>query len=325
MKFLFIQRVFAIGLIIFLLLSACAPSGTPASKQSAEQQPATLSPTPEATGTALVISPSPTPTPETPTLTSTPDLRPDPADWQNWPVVPTVSAAARAIYQRGISAGNDPRHFSKVGDCQNINTYFLSIFDNPDQYRLDPDHTELPETILHFSGSFSRESVATSGGMNVASVLSNYWADQDLCESKESPLACELRLHKPSIVLISMEESWGRNNKVENYEKYMRRILQTVIDSGALPVLATKADNLEGNHLINQTIARLAYEYDIPLWNFWLAVQPLPQHGLLDDGFHLTHGLNYFDERKNLKQGWPIRNLTALQVLNAVWRQASQE
>jgi len=87
-----------------------------------------------------------------------------------------------------------------------------------------------------------------------------------------------------------------------------------------VPVLATKADNLEGDHLINQALARLAYEYDIPLWNFWSAVQPLPNHGLLEDGFHLSHGANYFDEPANLKRAWPVRNLTALQVIDAVWR-----
>jgi len=121
-----------------------------------------------------------------------------------------------------------------------------------------------------------------------------------------------------------MEESWGNNSKVENYEKYMRQIIETVIEDGAVPILATKADNKEGGHQINQAIARLAYEYDIPLWNFWSAVQPLPNQGLLEDGFHLTHGANFYDDPKNLKQAWPVRNLTALQVIDAVRRQLNQ-
>jgi hypothetical protein len=249
----------------------------------------------------------------------------DPEGWQNWPVVPTLSANAHQIYAEGLAMGNHPDRFSKVGDCQNITTYFLAIFDDPEQYRLGEAYGYLQESIDHFSGSFSRESLAVSGGMNVASVLSNYWADKEQCQSQESPLACELRLYQPSIVLISMEESWGSNNKVENYEKYMRQIIEQVIEAGAVPILATKADNMEGDHQINQAIARLAYEYDIPLWNFWRAVQPLPNQGLLEDGFHLTHGLNYFDERKNLKQAWPMRNLTALQVLDAVWRQLNDQ
>lgn len=259
-----------------------------------------------------------------PTQTPTPDLRLTPEDWQNWPIVPTVSDNTRAIYERGLKLGRLPDRFSKVGDCQTINTYFLEIFDFPDRYRLGPDFDYLQEAIDYFQGCYSRQSVATRGGMNVASVLSHFWADKEQCDKNESPLNCEIRLNNPSIVLISMEESWGRNNKVENYEKYMRQIIETVIEAGAVPILATKADNKEGGHLINQAVARLAFEYDIPLWNYWLAVQPLPNQGLLEDGFHLTHGLNFYDDPSNLKRAWPVRNLTALQVIDAVWRQLNQ-
>jgi hypothetical protein len=253
--------------------------------------------------------------------TITPNLKLIPEDWKKWPIIPTVSANAKSIYKYGLKMGNEENKFSKIGDCQNISTYFLSIYDNPKLYNLGLEYNYLQEAIDFFNGSFSRNSIATKGGMNVASVLSHYWADKKLCNAYESPLLCELRLNNPSIVLISMEETWGSNNKVENYEKYMRQIIDTVIDSGAVPILATKADNKEGEHQINQTIVRLAYQYDIPLWNFWLAVQPLPNHGLLDDGFHLTHGFYDFSEPINLNQAWPVRNLTALQVIDAVWRQ----
>ncbi len=70
-----------------------------------------------------------------------------------------------------------------------------------------------------------------------------------------------------------------------------------------MPILATKADNLEGDQAINATIARLAYEYDLPLWNFWLAVQPLPDHGLQPDGSHLTWAGPYFDDPVRMRVG----------------------
>ena len=92
-----------------------------------------------------------------------------------------------------------------------------------------------------------------------------------------------------------------------------------------LPILATKADNLEGDNSINQTIVRLAGEYEIPLWNFWLAVQPLPNHGLQKDGFHLTLAGPYLDDVTHMKAAWPWRNLTALQALNAVRVAVSQQ
>jgi hypothetical protein len=256
---------------------------------------------------------------ETLALTNQPTPRPTlgPDDWQQLPIFPTeISQRAREIYQQGLAMGNDPTHFSKLGDCQNITTYFLAIYDHPDLYTLGEQNSDLRDTIDFFAGSWSRESKSVKGGFNVASVFNPIFSDKEVCEKNESPLACELRLHKPSIVLISMEEWW--NGDVPKYETYLRRIVETVIEHGAVPVLATKADNLEGDHAINKAIANLAYEYELPLWNFWAAVQPIPAHGLQKDGFHLTNGINDFSSSVQLKRGWVQRNLTALQVLDAV-------
>ena len=63
---------------------------------------------------------------------------------------------------------------------------------------------------------------------------------------------------------------------------------------------------------------RQEYEYEIPLWNYWAAVQPLPDQGLSDDRFHLTFARNFFDDPKRMENAWPWRNLTALQSLDAV-------
>ncbi len=155
-------------------------------------------------------------------------------------------------------------------------------------------------------------------GFNVAAVLSPLQADPAICQAGENPVSCELRLNHPSVVLISME-TWWAGKPAADYEKYMRQVLDMVIAQQALPILATKADNLEGDNSINQMIARVAYEYDIPLWNFWAASYPLPDHGLLEDGFHLTNGDSqlYGD---SLKIGWNTRNLTALQAIDRVWK-----
>ena len=40
----------------------------------------------------------------------------------------------------------------------------------------------------------------------------------------------------------------------------------------------------------------------------------------LNDGFHLSFSRNFFDKPKNMLSGWPWRNLTALQALDAVRR-----
>lgn len=258
-------------------------------------------------------------------LIATPERRdplPDGA-WMEMPVVPTgISDRARAIYEYGLALGNDPTRFSIIGDCQNVSSYFLSTFDQPGDYSLGEEYDYLQTTIDYYQGSFSRVSLAVRGGFNAAAVISPLRADPKSCEPGESPLDCELRTWSPSIVIVSME-TWWSDKPADEYDKYMRRVLDRIIETGALPIIATKADNLEGDHAINATIAQIAYEYEIPMWNFWAAVQPLPRHGLSPDGFHLTFARNIFDDPFRMKSAWPWRNLTALQTLDAVHKALS--
>ena len=84
-------------------------------------------------------------------------------------------------------------------------------------------------------------------------------------------------------------------------------------------ILGTKADNVEGDDSINASIARLALEYQIPLWNFWLAVQPLPNQGMADpDHLNSVSYANFtnFSIPNSLEYGTQMHNLTALQMLD---------
>ena len=236
------------------------------------------------------------------------------------PVVPVVSAHARAIYQYGLTLGNDPHHFSKVGDCQNVVPFFLAEFDNPDDFRLGSQYAYLQPAISNFSGSFARKSEAVRAGFNVASVLDPMWSNPNDCRANETPLACEFRIHRPSIVIINME-TWWSDAPASDYEASLRQIVEFSISRGVVPILGTKADNLEKDGGLNAAIVRVAHDYDVPLWNWWAAAQPLPDHGLIFDGFHLTWGRAFFDDAANMQaHAWPWRNLTALQSLDAVWR-----
>jgi hypothetical protein len=113
-------------------------------------------------------------------------------------------------------------------------------------------------------GAFAREP-GGEGRMNVAAVLSPR-ADAICSQAKAAGL--RVRLYNPSFAIISMEEAWS--GEPEKYGKYMRQVIEYTLAQGILPVIATKADNLEGGDRINAIIAQLAWEYDIPLWNFWL-------------------------------------------------------
>ncbi len=332
---------------VVLILSACAPatltanapapSATECSACAVEHGTVATAAIPGAA--TLEFSPTPPPTLPAPTLeailaTLAPTLAPttDPASntpgaptptdvprlapelWQKWPIVPAATARSRQIYQQGLAMGNDPHHFSKVGDCQLINGAFFGIYDKPGAYGLPAGYGRLQETIDWFAGDFNRESMSVRAGFNVASVLSSMWADPQQCKAGETPLDCEFRLNKPSIVLISMETGFvGRTAAV--YEKYMRQIIEFAIAHGAAPILATKADNFEGDNSINLVTARLADEYDLPLWNFWRAVQPLPDQGMdmvRNDRFHIS------------VEAWNVRSFTGLEALDSVWRGLKQ-
>ncbi len=309
-------------LVISTILAACASGQVPSQDQNIQINrpvPVRNQPTAAPVTKAIDASPAiastetlvPIPTPERKQLLPT-------DAWKNMPVVPaSVSDRARTIYEYGLAHGTDSTHFSIIGDCQNVSSYFMSAYDNPSDYSLGDKYSYLQPTIDYYKGSFSHKSLAVKGGFNAAAVISPLRADPKSCKSGESPLDCELRTWHPSIVIVSME-TWWSEKPAEEYDKYMRRVLNRIIATGALPIIATKADNLEGNNAINATIAQIAYDYDIPMWNFWAAVQPLPHHGLSGDGFHLTFSRNFFDDPFRMKSAWPWRNLTALQTLDAV-------
>lgn len=300
------------------LLAACSagPAATPT--VTAPTAAPTL-PQPTVTSAPQLLSPAATVPAQTPTSTA---VLLDAVDWKNWSVIPTLSPEMLAIYRNGQAIPRDPHVVSVVGDCESSSDWFLKDFSKDDRfYNLGP-YVSLQETIDYYKASLGYRSYAALRGATAPTVISPLWADSQDCQPNETPLACEYRLHNPSFVFIAL----GTNDvhKVEQFEPNMRTIIEYTLAQGIVPILVTKADNLEGDESINNTIARLAAEYHLPVWNFWAAVQPLPGHGLQEDGAHLTFRSNFFDDPETLNGAWAVRNLTALQVLEAM-RTAVQE
>ncbi len=124
-------------------------------------------------------------------------------------------------------------------------------------------------------------------------------------------LACELRIANPSFAFVAFERWWPKVTPPDQYEKYLRVVLETIMAHGTVPILVTKADNVEGNQQLNLIIAKLAYEYDLPLYNWWRAAQPLPHHGMdidRNDGFHIS------------VDAWTERSAYALGTLDHLWK-----
>jgi hypothetical protein len=293
----------SIVFVFIFFLSACSTATPfPVSSPSAVA---------ESTQTLDVSETADSPT-ETAELVPTDDTRLLPEDWQNWPVIPELTATARAIYEQSLQMGNDPHAFSKIGDCQNLKTVFLWKFDHLDIYEFDWDITPYLDTIENFQGYFDRDGQSAQYGFTAASPLTQIQADPENCQPDETPMECELRIARPTFVLISLEFPFnGRTPGL--YEQYLRRIIEYTMAQGAVPILATKADNVEKDNSINLIIAQLAYEYDLPLWNWWAAAQPLADNGIdpYRDGFHIS------------EQAWEERSKTFLQVLDHLWKQAN--
>src|SRR5690349_13392870 len=147
--------------------------------------------------------------------------------WQSWPVIPSVSETARRLYQQGQAAGNNPRAFSKIGDGEISTEWFLTMFDLGESYYDLGPHQELRSVIEHFAGSFGRIGMAAKRGFNTKRILDSTMSDPAVCAASESPLACELRLHKSAFVILSL----GTNQvwQPDEFEQGMRQILDFLL------------------------------------------------------------------------------------------------
>ena len=187
----------------------------------------------------------------------------------------------------------------------------MGIYDTGRFFLLD-SQKDWQQTVDQFKGFFNRDSLAFGQGLNVAAALSPLHADPSICQSGENPIQCELRVINPAYAFIRFERWYPDITPPETYEKYLRQIIDLVIEHGTVPILMTKADNVEGGQQINEIIANLAYEYDIPLYNWWKAAQALPNRGLdpeRDDLFHIDPAY-----------AWTEQSAYGLGTLDSIWK-----
>jgi hypothetical protein len=174
--------------------------------------------------------------------------------------------------------------------------------------------------IDQFAGSFIRESAAVWTGNHAWALFDPVWANPAICQPGETPLACEYRVHRPSLALIRLGTNEAGSTAL--FETNLRQIIEFSIEQGVIPVLGTKADRIEGSDAHNEIIRRLAAEYQVPLWDFGKVAETLPGRGLMPDGFHLTYVAPDYTAPYALQTGHSVQNLLALMVLNDVWRNA---
>ncbi len=225
---------------------------------------------------------------------------------------------ARAIFAYGQTLGRNPRAFSKLGDSTIENPHFLARFDEG-AYNLG-EYAYLQPVIDHFRGSFGRQGEAVHRGLHAWTVFAPLWANRAACALGEHMLACEFRLHNPSLVFIRLGSNDAGIPKV--FDERVREIVQYCIVQGVIPVISTKADRFERGDVNNPLLRQIAADFRVPVWDFDAAAGALPGRGLQPDGVHLTtffaHDYTLLDA---LQRGHGVSNLTALMMLDRLWRE----
>jgi hypothetical protein len=316
------KRFLAFAFVLCTLTASCKGEAASVLATAPVNRPTQTFP---ALAAAPVVRVGPTATPKPrkyspitpqPTRTVTPTSIPTTTEadvnaWKTLPVIPeTIDASLRKVYQRGLELGNDPHAFSIFGDCQSRPGDFFGVFET-DATLFEALPPELREAVDYFGGSFNRESPTAQDGTTPGALLWTQWHRGEYgCTFAETPVQCELRIHRPSFVMIQV----GTHFESRNAE-YLRKIILQLLDAGVVPILATKADNREKDERINRDISMLALEYDLPLWNFWAAVSDLPNRGLYTREDRPLQGDIYLTEEAGVRH-----RMTGLSALNTVWR-----
>lgn len=249
-------------------------------------------------------------------------------------VVGSIGGGARQIYVTGQAAGNQRNVFTKVGDSLTDSSYFLRAYGSGG-YSLR-DYGSLLPAIQFFAGGsalggnpFISGSISARASWGSVSALDPGSADPGRCNAGETPVACEMRVVKPAAALIMIGTNDAPAYPPDQYGARLRQIVETCIQYNVVPILSTLPPRAEFNDNIiayNQVITAMAQQYGVPLTDLYSALAGLPGQGYGPDGVHLSIppggvAAAYDFTPENLQYGTTMRNLTALQILDTVWRQ----
>lgn len=222
--------------------------------------------------------------------------------------IPVITHHMRQVYANSTQRGKNPNMFTGVGDCSLAPA--MRVWRLAERGVNLNRHPALQAAADFFSPSFYRPLLlAASPGFTSNSLSNPNWANPAYCKKGESPFVCDLRDSGASIVFINI----GTNDLYYwfDFENNYRRLIEIALREGSLPVLVTKADDVEesraGSGYINSVIRRLGKEYDLPVFDFWLASRQLPDNGLL------AGEPNHFTE-----ESFDMRLLGFLSTLNAI-------
>jgi len=277
------------------------------------------------------------------------------------PVIPTIDATLKARLQSiladGAGKGNRANVFAKVGDS--ITYSFEYLHGVGCGVESLASYTELTSTIAYFRSTTFPEAYATAieGEQQVthcpptsnafnrvsAAAVVGWGAQHALeavdttvhpeCNDNEIALDCELRLLQPAIALVMFGTNHIGSTLDTTFQEKLTAVVDALIAQGVIPVLSTippRLDEPGGEPLTavvaeaNRQIIAVAQARQVPLWNYWLALQAptMENQGIKADlkhpntygwDFNMVGSVDFSPE--GLRYGYNQRNLTALQIL----------
>ena len=256
----------------------------------------------------------------------------------NYPGIPSIAGGvyyhALRLVAAGKRLGNRLDVFAKVGDSITANPIFLAPVGTGGlrlggYTNLQPVVDFFSRTMARTNNSFANESLAAHGAWTTIDVLNPGAANGSICSPGETPLDCELRVSKPSVALIMFGSNDMRSVPIDQFRANLSAIVRITEGHGVIPVLSTTLGRKDIPDLASRTaaynsvIVQVAAANGVPIWNYWLACSGLPNGGLSNDNLHPSmpyDGNTAIFDSDHLLAGINVRNLTALQVLDALYR-----
>ena len=248
-----------------------------------------------------------------------------------------VPPRTRHIFEAGQKRGNQPLVFAKVGDSITVARYFLrplgeGFYDLHDCAYLQPAITAFSQEHARTHNSFATISVASNTGWTSTMTVNPVRNEQAVCQSWEAVLDCEYRLLNPSIALIMFGTNDVGAISASEFRSAMREIIMRTLERDIIPVLSTIPPRPEYDAVVirfNDIIRALSREHNVPLMDYWQALQTLPDFGLSFDDVHPSVPPGGYQASAdfhpdNLQYGYTVKNLLTLHMLERIYREVIQ-
>jgi peptidoglycan/LPS O-acetylase OafA/YrhL len=217
--------------------------------------------------------------------------------------------------------------FAKVGDSITATAAFVTCFD--DHYDLG-SHTALAPSLAHFAAGnaagkspFARSSLAARGG----------WTAHEPLVGTPLPLDREVDAIAPrfaSVMFGTNDVRYGRS--LWEFAADLWTIVDKLRARGVVPILSTIPSTTDASSdarvpLFNRVVRALAQGRQVPLVDYHLALESLPDRGIAADGIHpsLAPGGACLLTATGLAYGYNTRNLITLQALDRARRALAGE